>query len=156
MYRAVNRLSSMPLADLAIVLSIFQLVHLIPSALVMTAVRHQSGSFQNGAILGLTTWIVPVALLIWKLGASGKASIPNTELRVFHTLPAVFLGFLLIRGGVDWNVIDYLFGFVDFVLLIALFLYGFLCLSFRVRPPWAYLFYLAGSITSFLRMLSRL
>lgn len=152
----MERIRAMPLADLSIVLAIFQLVTLIPCALIFTVVRHQSGNTEQAAITGIAAWIAPAALMIWIVGSKKDESLPNTNLRIFHTLPAVLLIFLLIRGGVDAVFITTLFNFVDFVLLLALFIYGFLCLRHWIRPPLAYAFYLISSIAAFLIMLSRI
>lgn len=152
----MERLRRMPLADLSIVLAIFQLVTVIPCAVVFTAVRHQTGNAEQAAITGIAAWIAPFAWMIWRMGFQKGGWIPNTDLRIFHTLPAVLLIFLLIRGGVDAVFITTLFNFVDFVLLLALFIYGFLCLRHWIRPPLAYAFYLISSIAAFLIMLSRI
>lgn len=149
-------LRTMPLANLSIVLAIFQLVTLIPCALIFTVVRHQTGNTEQAAIAGIAAWIAPAAWMIWWVGSKKSEWIPNTDLRVFHALPAVLLIFLLIRGGVDATFVSTLFNFVDFVLLLALFIYGFLCLRHWIRPPLAYAFYLISSIAAFLIMLSRI
>lgn len=152
----MTRLREMPLADLSIVLAIILMIHLIPSVLVLNIVRNQGGDFTAGMIVGIATWVAPVALIIWKVAPKKESAPPNTDLRVFHTLPAVLLAALIVRGTHDAAFIRTLFNFVDFVLLFALLAYGFLCLRLWIRPPLAYPFYLAGSAASFLVVLSRL
>lgn len=152
----MNRLREMPLADLSIVLAIILMIHLIPSVIVSSIVRNQGGDFTIGMIAGIATWVAPVALIIWKVAPKEESVPPNTDLRVFHTLPFLLLAVLIVRGTHDAAFIRTLFNFVDFVLLLALLAYGFLCLRLWIRPPLAYPFYLAGSAASFLVVLSRL
>lgn len=151
----LGRLRAMPLADVSILMAIVLIVNLVPALIVQTAIRAQGGGHMEGMAAGLATWLAPLALYIWRAVPADRSGRPNTDLRVFHMLPVVLMSFLIVHGE-DAAFIRTLLGFVDLVLLLALLVYGLLCLRLLVRPPLIYLVYLAGMAVSCGFSLSRI
>ncbi|MEX1114798.1 MAG: hypothetical protein WEB53_06085 [Akkermansiaceae bacterium] len=151
----IKRLKTMPIADLSLVLSTALLAFAIPCILLL-ALSKDHMSFGQASALVLVVWLSPLIVAIAKSGPRRDEENRMLDLGVFHWLQILIVVCALPHMGGNPGHLAYLMGFVEFIILGALVIYGLICLRILAMPPWKYFFYLGLNSTAIYLTLSRI
>lgn len=127
-------------AGLAIVIALFQF-SLAIILLVIGIFLSEALESKQAILLCCGTWTLSLGAIIFMTGPRRRRT-NDTGLGIFHILPvAMFLAALPSMIG-NLEHLSYMMGFVDFIILMAMLVYGLICLrNLRWPSPgyWVYL-----------------
>jgi hypothetical protein len=145
----------MPVADASLVLSIGMFVLILPLLFLRMLLTAAFQDFGKAVAVVAGIWLCVLGYFVWRAGDPAEASPRIMDLRVFHVLPILMLVFVIPNFS-ERGHLDHMMGFLDFIILGALVIYGSLCFRLLVLPPKSYWFYLAINMTSLWILLSRI
>jgi hypothetical protein len=148
---------SAPIAVVSLMLSIGMYVFAIV-VLVGTSLLKHALSNETVIQIALGIWLIILLSAVWFAGPRKDPATRDGHLHVLHAVQGAFvaLGLWQVILGSGMDFFDYIAGFVEFLILGALLIFGLICLRNRLIPHWPYWFYLIGNTVWFIRLLNRL
>lgn len=135
-------------ADMSLAVTLFQLVLGLLVLILGLLINRYVGDPATFVIcIGL--WLLSLGTAIYLSGPRTETTPADTNLRVFHVVPLLMLVVALPSMAGNLDHLGYLMSFVDFIILLALLVYGLICLRNLRWPSPLYWLYLPAGILLF-------